>query len=75
MTHTIKLWIASDCTKGSTRTAESDTLDIVEIAQKHGRGDGGEIVSLLEVDGVETDVESRPTAHWDSVYRKYRSQQ
>jgi hypothetical protein len=71
MTHNIKIWIASDSSYGAEYTAETDTLDIIEIAYKYGRAESGESVTLIEIDGVATDIPNRPIAHWDSQHRKY----
>lgn len=75
MTHNIKIWIASDSSHGAEYTAETDTLDIVEIAYKYGRAESGEIVTLIEIDGTETDVCNRPTAFWDDQYHNYKTPQ
>jgi hypothetical protein len=60
---TLKLWIASDTTKGSRHTVDTDLTDIIEIAYKFGRGESGELVQC-----------NGETAGWDSQYRKYRRQ-
>lgn len=72
MKHNIRLWIASDNTHGAYHTAETETLDIIKIAQKYGRAERGELVELTEVDGVATEAPDRPTAHWDSQFRRYK---
>lgn len=61
------LWIASDSTKGADFTIDTDTDNILEIAQKYGRAETGEVVTLSDESGNEI-----ATAGWDNQYRKYR---
>lgn len=71
MRRNIRIWIASNNTHGAYYTATTDTLDIVQIAQKYGRAESGEIVQLIEVDGAELEIPERETASWNGQYREY----
>ena len=70
--HTAEIWIASDNTRGRTRTIKTETLDPVAIAKKYGRAEKGELVEVISADGVVADPLERPAAHWDDLYRIYR---
>lgn len=64
--------MVSDTSHRNTYTAEHDSTDIVDIAQRFGRAESGELVELLSVDGADASRDDMPAAGWDSQYQKYR---
>lgn len=62
-----ELRVVSDSTNLRTyELDEMDSVDILELAMKYGRGESGEIVELY------VDNKRVSQCYWDWQYRKYR---
>lgn len=66
----MKIWIASDCSRGGYYSIPDEGLTPIEIAYKFGRAEFGEIISIWNDDNTERLPDAE--VYWDSQFRKYR---
>lgn len=64
----IKIFRASDFTRGvEYDPIEVEKLDLMDIADKYGHADNGELISVVDADTEEL----LGRVGWDNQYRKY----
>jgi hypothetical protein len=70
----MKIWIASDCTRGQYYTIPEtrEQLDPIAVAYKYGRAEFGEIISIYYDENDETPRLPDADVYWDSIRREYR---